>query len=177
MVPPRLDPAGKRIYWFDDAKGNELGHFRVELFGRGGSEPILDELAPAYSARIAIASSFEIVGRSRGDEGSTIYLVRDDAAPKLVYSHPQSAAVVGISRDERLFAIAHSEHGDSRNRALRVLALEGDSVAELEAGPGKVLEPALWPPAARDPRVIVLQKARGLKRPPIFDRPALRHKE
>src|SRR5437868_6298843 len=43
MVPPRLDPAGKRIYWFDDAKGNELGHFRVQLFGRGGSEPILEE--------------------------------------------------------------------------------------------------------------------------------------
>src|SRR5438094_490801 len=129
MVPPRLDPAGKRIYWFDDAKGNELGHFRVELFGRGGSEPILEQLPPAYSARIAIASSFEIVGRSRSDEGTTIYLVRDDAEPKLVYSHPQSAAVVGISRDERLFAIAHSEHGDSRNRALRVLDLEGNRVA------------------------------------------------
>ncbi len=23
MVPPSLDPAGKRIYWFDDAKGND----------------------------------------------------------------------------------------------------------------------------------------------------------
>src|SRR5207302_4982629 len=110
-------------------------HLRVELCGRGGSGPILRHLPPAYSARIAIGSSFEIVGRSRSDEGSTIYIVRDDAEPKLVYSHPQSAAVVGISRDERLFAIAHSEHGDSRNRALRVLDLEGNSVAELWDGP------------------------------------------
>src|SRR6266571_3400365 len=148
MVPPRLDPAGKRIYWFDDAKGNELGHFRVGLFGRGGSEPILEELAPAYSARIAIASSFEIVGRSRSDEGTTIYLVRDDAEPTLVYAHPQSAAVVGISHDERLFAIAHSEHGDSRNRALRVLDLEGQKVAELLIDlPGEVS--ADWYPNGR----------------------------
>jgi len=169
MVPPRLDPAGKRIYWFDDAKGNELGHFRVELFGRGGSEPILEQLPPAYSARIAIASSFEIVGRSRSDEGTTIYLVRDDAEPKLVYSHPQSAAVVGISRDERLFAIAHSEHGDSRNRALRVLDLEGNRVAELWDGPGKGLDPSRWSPVAGDQRLIVLHERQGLKRPLIFD--------
>jgi len=169
MVPPRLDPAGKRIYWFDDAKGNELGHFRVELFGRGGSEPILEELPPAYSARIAIGSSFEIVGRSRSDEGTTIYLVRDDAQPSLVYSHPQSAAVVGISRDERLFAIAHSEHGDSRNRALRVLDLQGNRVAELWDGPGKGLDPSRWSPIAGDQRLIVLHERQGLKRPLIFD--------
>src|SRR5205085_388440 len=169
MVPPRLDPAGKRIYWFDDAKGNELGHFRVELFGRGGSEPILEQLPPAYSARIAIASSFEILGRSRSEEGTTIYLVRDDAEPKLVYSHPQSAAVVGISRDERLFAIAHSEHGDSRNRALRVLDLEGNRVAELWDGPGKGLDPSRWSPIAGDQRLIVLHERQGLKRPLIFD--------
>ena len=177
MVPPRLDPAGKHIYWFDDAKGNELGHFRVELFGRGGSEPILEQLAPAYSARIAIASSFEIVGRSRSDEGTTIYLVRDDAEPRLVYQHPQSAAVVGISRDERLFAIAHSEHGDSRNRALRVLDLEGRKVAELWDGPGKGLEPSHWSPVAGDQRLIVLHERQDLKRPLIFDAAAGRDEE
>ena len=109
------------------------------------------------------------MGRSRSDEGTTIYLVRDDAEPKLVYSHPQSAAVVGISRDERLFAIAHSEHGDSRNRALRVLDLEGNRVAELWDGPGKGLDPSRWSPVAGDQRLIVLHERQGLKRPLIFD--------
>ena len=169
MVPPRLDPKGQRIYWFDDAKGNELGHFRVQLFARGGSEPILDRLPPAYSARIAIGTGFEIVGRSRTDEGTTIYLVRDEAEPKLIYMHAQSAAVAELSRDETLVAIAHSEHGDSRNRAVRILDLEGRPVGDIWDGPGRGLDPQRWSPIARDQRLIVLHERQGLKRPLIYD--------
>src|SRR6266700_2489305 len=107
----------------------------------------------------------------------TGYMVPEDAEPKLVYQHPQSAAVVGISRDERLFAIAHSEHGDSRNRALRVLDLEGQKVADLWDGPGKGLEPSHWSPVAGDQRLIVLHERQGLKRPLIFDAAAGRDEE
>src|SRR5207248_6608229 len=77
--------------------------------------------------------------------------------------------VFRISRDERLFAIDHSEHGDSPNRALRVLDLEGNRVAELWDGPGKGLDPSRWSPVAGDQRLIALHERQGLKRPLIFD--------
>src|SRR3989442_665474 len=31
-VPSRLDPSGRHIWWFDDAKGNELGRWVREPF-------------------------------------------------------------------------------------------------------------------------------------------------
>jgi acetyl esterase/lipase len=168
MVPPRLDPRGERIYWFDDAKGNELGHFRVEPFAKGDSAPILADLAPAYSARIAVAAAYVVVGRSRSDEGTTMYLVAEGAPPRQLYAHPQSASVNAISRDESLIAISHSEHGDSRNRAVRVLDLGGRVVADLWDGPGRGLDPIAWSPVVGDQRLLVTHERRGVERPLIL---------
>jgi acetyl esterase/lipase len=168
-VPSRLDPSGQHIWWFDDVKGNELGRFVREPFGGGKRETVAPDLEPAYSAGLVIGTGFAVMGRSRGDEGTTIYFLRDGEAPRRIYQHEQSADVVDLSRDESLVAIAHSEHGDSRNRAVRVLDLEGRAVAELWDGPGKGLEPVGWSPVARDKRLLVMHDRRGRSQPLIFD--------
>src|ERR1043165_825977 len=49
-VPARLEPDGKRVWWFDDAKGNELGQWMRQPFAGGAIEPLTADLAPAYSA-------------------------------------------------------------------------------------------------------------------------------
>ena len=168
-VPSRLDPSGERIWWFDDEKGNELGRWVRSPFAGGTGETIAPELAPAYSAWLATGSGFAVLGRSRSDEGTTMYLLRDGQPARLIYKHPQSATVADLSRDESLVAIAHSEHGDSRNRAVRVIDLEGRAVAELWDGPGKGLQPVRWSPVPGDQRLLVLHDRRGRRQPLIFD--------
>jgi len=172
-VPSRLDPPGEWIWWFEDEKGNELGRWVREPWHGGTRETIAPRLAPAYSARIAIhggADGFAVIGRSRSDEGSSVYVVRDNADPRRIYAHGQSAFIEGLSRDGTLVALFHSEHGDSRNRVLRVLDLVGGRVAELSHGPGHGLSPAGgWSPVAGDARYLALHDREDLERPVVLD--------
>lgn len=176
-VPSRLDPRGEWIWWFDDEKGNELGRWVREPWSGGTRETIAPQLAPAYSSRIAIhsggparAERFAVIGRSRSDEGTTVYVVGDGEAPRRIYAHVQSATIDGLSRDGALVALFHSEHGDSRNRVLRIVDLAGDRVAELSHGPGHGLSPAGgWSPVAGDARYLAVHDREDLERPVIFD--------
>jgi len=135
-VASRLDPSGQNIWWFDDLKGNELGHFIREPFGGGKRETVAPDLEPAYSAGLVLGTGFGVLGRSRGDEGTTIHVLRGREAPRRIYQHAQTAYVVDLSRDETLVAIAHSEHGDER---VRIAGTEG----VLEMGPAVPLNQLL----------------------------------
>ena len=170
-VPARLEPDGKRVWWWDDEKGNELGRWVREPFAGGERETIAPSLEPSYSAGLALGTGLAIVGRSRGDEGTTVYALIDDGrTPNLLYRHPQSATVGDLSHDQVAFVLAHSEHGDSRNRALRVIsAADGHVVAEKWDGPGKGLHSLRWSPIGGDQRLIVLHERAGVLRPVVWD--------
>lgn len=176
-VPSRLDPRGEWIWWFDDEKGNELGRWVREPWQGGERETVAPELAPAYSGRIAIHSGgpgrekgFAVIARSRSDEGSSVYVVADGEAPRRIYAHQQSAFIDGLSCDGALVALFHSEHGDSRNRVLRVIDLDGRCVAELSHGAGHGLSPSGgWSPVDGDARYLAVHDREDLERPLIFD--------
>ncbi len=168
-VAARLEPDGRHVWWFDDAKGDELGRWVRERFEGGGRETVAPSLEPSYSAGLALGDGVAVVGRSRGDEGTTVYVLREDAAPRRIYAHPQSASVGDLSRDGRLLALAHSEHGDSRNRAIRILDLDGASVAELWDGPGKGLALGDWSPVDGDRRLVVGHDREGRRRVLVYD--------
>ena len=168
-VASRIEPSGRRVWWFDDAKGNELGRWVRESFEGGSRETIALDLAPAYSAGLAVGSTVAILGRSSGAEGTTVHAIRDGAPPRLIYSHTQSASVGDLSRDESLFALAHSEHGDDRNRAIRILDVEGGTVAEIWDGPGKGLSLGEWSPVEGDQRLIIGHDREGARRPIVYD--------
>jgi dipeptidyl aminopeptidase/acylaminoacyl peptidase len=176
-VSSRLDPQGDWIWWFDDEKGNELGRWVREPWQGGPRETIAPQLAPAYSGRIAIHSGgpaidqrFAVIARSRSDEGTSVYVVADGQAPRRIYAHEQSAFIDGLSRDGSLVALFHSEHGDSRNRALRIIDTDGTCVAELSHGPGHGLSPSGgWSPVVGDERYLAVHDRQDLERPLIFD--------
>jgi dipeptidyl aminopeptidase/acylaminoacyl peptidase len=165
-----LDPQGGRIWWFDDDHGNEFGRWKVEDFpsATGGSAAETLPLAPAYPAGLVLGVDFAVIGSANVD-GVRVHLVRHGLAPRELYRHSHDASVHGPSRDERLLCLSHSEHGDSRHPALRVIDLEGSTVAELWDGPGHGLEAGDWSPLRGDQRMIVTHERGDLPRPLIWD--------
>jgi dipeptidyl aminopeptidase/acylaminoacyl peptidase len=170
-VPAHLDPTGEWIWWWNDRKGDEFGTWVVERFD-GSDRHAAAPLAPSYSAGIVIGRSLAVIGRSTGEDGSTIDLVPDRDRPLRIYAHRESARVASLSRDETLIAISHSEHGDSRNPAVRVIDVTGATVAEMWDGPGKGLHPQRWSPVRGDQRLIVHHEREGFQRPLILDAPS-----
>ncbi len=157
-----LDPAGRDLWWFDDRKGDERGVWRRQPFGAGpGGATDATGLPPAYSNGLDLGHGLAVVGSSDAEYGVRVHVVDDDGA-RLVYQHQEEGYVGGLSRDQSLVALGHSEHGDSRHPALRVLRVaDGSTVADLHDGPGKGLYPVGFSPVPGDPRLLVQHERDG----------------
>lgn len=167
-VPARLDPTGEHLWWWNDRGGDEFGTWVVERFD-GAERRDAAPLEPSYSSGLALGRAFAVIGRSTGEEGSTVFVVPRDDRPLRVYAHRESARVGHLSADEQLVLLAHSEHGDSRNPAVRAMDLSGNAVADLWDGPGRGLQPGRWSPVPGDRRAIVHHERGGSRRPLVWD--------
>jgi hypothetical protein len=161
----RVDPAGERIWWFDDAAGNERGRWMVEPFAGGPAQVAVPGLPDAYSAGLGFsAPDVAVIGSSRPD-GARVSLIRAGRVERDLYAHREHAWVTSLSHDGTLIGINHAEHGDSRHPALRVITLDGDVVGELWDGPGLGVVGGTWPGVHGDQRLIVHHERHGMRRP------------
>nr|MDQ6927796.1 S9 family peptidase [Actinomycetota bacterium] len=124
-------PDGAGVVWFHDATGDEVGRWMVEPFdgdgdgeGVGGDRrPLLQGVPDAWTTGLAIASDGTIVAGTADDEGYSVYASDRGAPARVIHHHPELVEIAGISRDSRLLALQHAEHGDNIHLALRVLDL------------------------------------------------------
>jgi len=160
-----LDPSGNWLWWFDDASGNEYGVWRRQPFGARPLEGVEDatDLPPAYSAGLALGrDELAVVGRNDEGYGTRIHVWELGKPTRLIYEHAEDAGVGALSEDNTLLAVVHSEHGDSRHPAIRVLRVpDGSTVADLWDGPGKGLEVLGFAPILGDSRVLVHHERNG----------------
>ncbi|WP_086829930.1 prolyl oligopeptidase family serine peptidase [Allokutzneria sp. NRRL B-24872] len=168
-----LTPDGERIWWFADTDGDEFGTWVAEPFaGRAQGtepEPGVPGTHAGYPAGLQVGSKIVALGMST-DDGTTIWTAPLGGDPTVLYQHENDAGAGSLSKDERLLSIAHSEHGDSRHPALRVLRVaDGSTVAEKWDGEGKGLESIGFAPIAGDPRLLVLHERRGREELLIWD--------
>ncbi|WP_089301926.1 S9 family peptidase [Haloechinothrix alba] len=165
-----LTPDGKSIWWFDDTDGDEFGSWVREPFHSSGStaERALPDVPDGYPAGLEIGRGLTAVGVST-DAGSTLYAHTGDGTTEF-YRSDDDAGVSALSRDERLLAIAHSEHGDSRHPALRVVHTDGfGTVADKWDGAGKGLGALEFSPVSGDSRLLVSHERRGKDELLIWD--------
>jgi dipeptidyl aminopeptidase/acylaminoacyl peptidase len=167
-----IDPPGETIWWFDDEKGSEFGRWMLDPFGVPAdgaiTRPAAPGLPPAYPAGLSLGRSLSLIGTSKED-GSRVHLLSGDRdQPTLLYEHQEDAEVAGLSRDERLWCLQHSEHGDARHPAIRILGTDGQALADLWDGPGLGLWSAGWSPVPGDQRLLVLHERRDLPRPMVW---------
>ncbi|WP_219667017.1 S9 family peptidase [Streptomyces bambusae] len=169
-----LSPDGEWIWWFSDTDGDEFGTWVRQPFTGGDDEPATPGLAPAYPEGLAIGrDGTSVVGRSTDEEGSTVFVCRPGAAPVEIYRHRETAVVGDLSHDCTLVAIEHTEHGDSMHASLRVLTLDGRTVAELDDTKDGTEELGLsvlgFAPVAGDTRLLVCHQRSGRWEPMIWD--------
>ncbi|MGH3828984.1 MAG: prolyl oligopeptidase family serine peptidase [Pseudonocardiaceae bacterium] len=180
-----VTPDGARVWWFADTDGDEFGSWVCEPFGgRSAGEPYqlaVPGTTPGYPAGLDLGRCTVAVGTTT-NEGTTVWIVREGAAA-VVYRSEHDAGVGAMSYDERLLAIMHSEHGDSRHPAIRVLHTSADSgglnsgglnsgdgpVAEKWDGPGKGLEVLGFAPREGDPRLLLAHERHGRQELLIWD--------
>lgn len=162
-------PDGAWIWWFNDTDGDEFGSWVREPFA-GGAEPetAVPDVHDGYPAGLEIGHRLTAVGVST-DDGSALFATIDGRLHRF-YDSTDDAAISSLSRDETRLAISHSEHGDSRHPAIRVLSTDGfGAVAEKWDGPGKGLGALEFAPVTGDPRLLVLHERHGREELLIWD--------
>ncbi len=165
-----LSADGSELWWFDDDAGDEFGSWRRQPFGLNRPADLaLSDVDAGYPAGLALGASVVVAGFA-DDDGSRIYLSRSGEPATLVYRHEEDATVGGLSYDETLWVLAHSEAGDSRYPDLRAFSAgDGAVIAELSDGPGKGLNPIAFAPVAGDQRLLVGHERRGRDELLIWD--------
>ena len=185
---------GSAVWWFDDTDGDEFGVWRRQPFTGGPDSAALPFLPAAYGAGLAFGPDGAVVVGSADDAyGTRIHWARPDADPTvtpgadvtqgrqdaepasvpgvepvLVYAHAESASVGALSHDGTLLAVDHSEHGDSRHPAVRVLDLrsvpaggEPAVAGDLWDGPGRANGAVAFAPLPGDRRLLVSHERDG----------------
>ncbi len=160
-----LTPDGAQVWWFADHDGDEFGSWVTEPFaGRPAGappQPAVAGIAPGYPAGLDIGRHSVAVGACTG-KGTTVWISWDGRPAEVVYRSEHDAGVGALSRDEVLLAITHSEHGDARHPAVRVLhAGPGTTVAEKWDGRGKGLTVLGFSPLTGDARLLLTHERRG----------------
>jgi dipeptidyl aminopeptidase/acylaminoacyl peptidase len=169
-----LSPDGETIWWFADSDGDEFGVWMTQPFGGGEDTTAVPEVEPAYPAGLAVGRSLVAVGRST-DDGSELWLAPFAAAPRVIYTHEDPASVDALTRDDELLVISHSEHGDPRYPALRVLRTADTTqdapsvVAEKWDGEGRGLHALEFGPRPDDRRLLVGHERRGREELLLWD--------
>ena len=110
-------------------------------------------------------------------EGFGVYVADDGAPARRLHHHLEAVGVAGaegydtgfnlagLSADETLIALEHSEHGDLMHQALRVIdAATGATVADLR-DEGMTLQAAAWSPIPGDQRLVIAHEREGELRP------------
>ena len=162
-----LSPDGAHIWWFDDTDGDEFGGWKRQPFEGGADADATPGVPRAYPAGLEVGRDVVVVGCST-DDGSSIHVVRSGGT-SVLYASEHDADLSGLSRDEQLVVLEHSEHGDSRHRALRVLTLDGDTVWERWDGEGLGLHAVGFSPVEGDRRLLAVHERDGRPLPFVVD--------
>jgi len=164
-----VSPDGRTIWWFADSDGDEFGVWRTQPFDGGPDDVAVPEVEPAYPAGLEVGRTLVAIGRST-DDGSELWLAPAGAEPRVIYRHRDPASVDALTRDDELLVISHSEHGDPRYPALRVLRTSDDGVvAEKWDGDGRALHALEFGPLSGDRRLLVGHERRGREELLIWD--------
>ncbi|HET7725818.1 MAG TPA: prolyl oligopeptidase family serine peptidase [Candidatus Limnocylindrales bacterium] len=177
----QVTPDGAWISWHQDSTGDESGRHMVAPFDGGPAEPLLEGAPKGWDEGIAIGRERTVAAISNAD-GFGVWVSERGGPARRIALSPESIRLAGgeglaaagpevggLSADETLVCVAHSEHGDMMHAALRVLdARTGRTVADLR-DEGLDLLGYAWSPVAGDQRIAIAHERRGERQPAIWN--------
>src|SRR4051794_31805 len=168
---------GRTVWWFADTDGDEFGVWHVEPFDASvasvrsePARPAGSTIAAGYPAGLALGrDGTAYIGRS-DDDGTELWrLDPSGRLPERIYASDEDANVTDVSLDGSLVCLEHSEHGDNRHPALRLVGPDGSTVADLWDGPGLGLSAAGFEPTTENPRMLIEHERRGRSELALWD--------
>jgi dipeptidyl aminopeptidase/acylaminoacyl peptidase len=172
---------GSEVVWFEDDTGDESGRWVAAPFGGGDARSLAPGLEGRWPAGIALGRGVTVVATSDKD-GYAVHALAAPNGMRELFSSTNPVNVGGttkqrggfvlggLSADERLVCVAHSERGDPIRKALRVFdAASGDVVGDLWDGAGLGLNADAWSPVAGDQRLAITHERTDRGRPAIWD--------
>ena len=182
----QVTPDGRRIVWLRDVSGDESGRFVAAPF-EGGEPETLGAFPPGWDEGLALGRTRSVAVLS-DDEGFAVWSAETgaDGLPtaqaRQLHRHEEtlgiggrsglavgSAELGGLSADESLVCLEHSEHGDLIHLALRVIdARTGATIHDLR-DEGMELAAFAWSPVPGDQRIAIGHERTGERRPAIWD--------
>jgi len=176
-----LSPDGRFVYFMDDAKGNESGHY-VRVPYEGGPREDVTPGMPDYGASttpfpqpaVAFSPSGNAITFRTNNDGFHLYrvgIVPDGTlgVPKILYSTPSLFRTPLLSEDGTVAVVAASERTGKQQYALLAFDTDGARIGELYDGPDSSIEPIAFSPAPGDARVLASSDRTGDKRPLLWD--------
>ena len=174
-----LTADGSGVVWFHEETGDEFGRWLVAPFEGGDPRPLAPEIEDGWPAGIAVGEQVLALVMGYRDGFAAYTMVRD--APARVLMRHEEMLVLGgagwanvgsggLSADETLVCVEHSEHGDRLHPALRVFdARSREVVGDLSDGEGFGLHAAAWSPVPGDSRLAVTHERDGIDRPALWN--------
>jgi len=177
---------GKHVVWLSDPSGDESGRFVAAPF-EGGGPHALPGFPAGWDEGIALGRRRTVAAISDSD-GFAVWSVEEAAMrlpateARLLHRHRESVRLAGgsgiaagsvelagLSADETLACLEHSEHGDLIHQSLRVVdARSGETVADLR-DEGLELAAFAWSPVPGDARLAIGHERDGERRPALWD--------
>lgn len=169
-----IAPDGEYIYYMEDTRGNETGHYVRVPFSGGEAQDVTPDLPPYASFGRSVSRSGNLLSFLLGDDdGIHLYAVNLEGnnigAPRRLYSAYNIGSAPLISQDGAIVVISgplpdHPQHF----QLLAFASASGEQLAQLSDGPASTLDPLLFSPSG-DSRILAMSNQSGNNRPLIWD--------
>jgi dipeptidyl aminopeptidase/acylaminoacyl peptidase len=178
-----LSPDGRHIYYLDDQRGNEIGHF-VRIPYEGGEMEDITPHLPPYSPGFAFTSPIGLAISRAGnrlaltagtDDGFRVYTIDVDESgavgePREIYHcEPLITAPLLSSRGEVLVIASTERYKSPQYSLLAFDARSGERLGELWEGEAFSVTPLFTSPRPGDLRVAALTNRSGFERLVLWD--------
>ncbi|HSH21920.1 MAG TPA: hypothetical protein VK992_04770, partial [Candidatus Caenarcaniphilales bacterium] len=183
-VHGQMSADGRHVYYLDDSKGDEIGHWvAVPATGDGQHEDLTPTL-PGYTSHDLTPSGDgrRLAFTAAMEDGHAVYVVYEAAGvrsePRVIYRTSGLCWTIGFDADARLLGVMSSERTGRARFSLIVFDVEsGERVAELWDGPESSISGLQFSPAAGDARAVGTSDATGDRRPLLWDPQSGRREE
>lgn len=169
---------GSVVYYLDDAKGDEIGHWTGVPVERGEQFDLTPSLPRYTSWDLSFSADGSRGAFTAAAEGvHTVYLLDTPPGPHAAVAEPREmhrtsglCSVVGFDRSGTLLGILTNERtGKSRFSVLVLDVATGERVAELWDGTESSIGSASFSPVEGDPRILATSDVTGERRPLVWD--------